>query len=75
MAAVTPDSARDLPACCEVEHGVEVMLSTAAAGMHKVLGFVAVHMCWVAAELSEGQRTHSCSCSDKQGCFQLALHL
>jgi hypothetical protein len=30
--------------------------STAAAGMHKVLGIVAVHLCWVAAELYETQK-------------------
>ena len=24
--------------------------------------------------LYEGQKTHRCNCSDKQGCFQLALH-
>ena len=34
----------------------------------RLLGFIAVHKCWDAAELGEGQKTH------KQGCFQLALH-
>ena len=40
--------------------------NTAAAGMHKVLGYFAGHLCWVAAELCEHQKTHGCNCSDKQ---------
>ena len=30
--------------------------STAAAGINRVLGIVAVHLCWVAAELYEVQK-------------------
>jgi hypothetical protein len=40
--------------------------------MHQVLGIVAVHLCLVALAMYEVQKLTG-DCSDKQGCFQLAL--